>query len=204
MPRTKLTDQQIAEFKAELVDAATRLFVNHGYAGVTMRAIARELTCSPMKAYRYFGDKDEVFAMVRTAAYQSFGKSQQEAYFSASDPTERLTALGRAYYDYATKNQLQYRLMFELLQPNPDGYPELSEASRAAMTPLRTVVSELIAQGTLKGDTDLITNAIWSGVHGVVSLHLAGKLLRQPNISELEETMMASVFLGLKLIGDNS
>jgi hypothetical protein len=35
-----------------------------------------------MKAYCYFGGKDEIFAMVRTAAYQAFGESQHNAYFS--------------------------------------------------------------------------------------------------------------------------
>jgi AcrR family transcriptional regulator len=199
VPRGKLTEKQIAEFKSQLAAAATRLFMSDGYAGVTMRAIARELDCSPMKAYRYFGDKEEVFALVRTVAYQSFGESQKTAYFSEDTSLERLRALGIAYLEYATENPLQYRLMFELLQPNPSGHPELREARIAAMKPLRTAISELVDQGVFHEDVDLLTNIFWSAVHGVVSLHLAGKLLNRVSAAELEEALTTAIFLGLSV-----
>ncbi len=197
MTRVKLTEEQITEFKLQLVKAATRLFVKTGYGGVTMRAIARELGCSPMKAYRYFGDKDEVFAMVRTAAYQAFGESQKNAYFSKDDILERLVELGTAYYRYAAENPLQYRLMFEFFQPDPVGYPALQEAETAAMKPLRTVVGELVEQGVFHGDPDLLTHVFWSAVHGVVSLNLAGKLGKRVDPAAVETAVAGAIFRGL-------
>lgn len=197
MTRVRLTEEQISEFKLQLVTAATRLFVKTGYSGVTMRAIAIELGCSPMKAYRYFGDKDEVFAMVRTAAYQAFGESQKSAYFSTDDAMERLSELGLAYYRYAAENPLQYRLMFEFFQPDPVGYPELQEAETAAMKPLRTAVGELVEQGIFHADADLLTHVIWSAVHGVVSLNLAGKLGKRVDPAAVETAVAGAIFLGL-------
>jgi len=197
MTRVKLTEEQISEFKLQLVTAATRLFVKNGYTGVTMRAIAKELGCSPMKAYRYFGDKDEVFAMVRTAAYQAFGESQQNAYFSKDNALERLTELGLAYYRYADENPLQYRLMFEFFQPDPVGYPELQEAETAAMKPLRTAVGELVEQEIFQGDADLLTHVIWSAVHGVVSLNLSGKLGKRVDPVAVETAVTSVIFQGL-------
>ena len=197
MARVKLTDEQIAEFKLQLVVVATRLFAKNGYAGVTMRAIAKELNCSPMKAYRYFGDKNEIFAMVRIAAYRAFGESQKNAYFSRDNVLERLTELGKAYYRYAAENPLQYRLMFELFQPDPVGYPELQEAETAAMDPLRTVIAEMVAQQTFHGDVDVLTHVFWSAVHGVVSLNLAGKLGKRVNPEEVEMEVNDAIFRGL-------
>jgi AcrR family transcriptional regulator len=197
MARSKLTEEQIAEFKSQLVTAATRLFVNDGYAGVTMRAIAKELNCSPMKAYRYFGDKDEVFAVVRTAAFQSFAETQKNAYFSEENSVDRLSALGAAYFLYASENPLQYRLMFELLQSDPAGHPELEEARIAAMKPLRVAISELVEQGTFENDVDLLTNVFWAGVHGTVSLSLAGKLLNNTDAELLGHTLTTALFAGL-------
>lgn len=197
MARIKLTEEQIADFKEQLASAATRLFVKQGYAGVTMRAIATDLGCSPMKAYRYFGDKAEIFAMVRTVAYQTFGESQKNAYFSKDTSLERLSALGNAYFNYAVENPLQYRLMFELLEPNPDGYPELQQAGIDAMKPLRTAIAELVEQGIFNDDVDLLTNIFWSAVHGVVSLNLSGKLLPGTNANEVEEAVANAVFRGL-------
>lgn len=197
MARTKLTDEQIAEFKQQLVTVATRLFVKHGYAGVTMRAIAKELGCSTMKAYRYFGDKEEIFVVVRTVAYRDFGASQKSAYFSEQQALERLVELGRAYYRYAAEHPLQYRLMFELFQPDPVGYPELQEAETAAMMPLRTVVAELIAQQIFHGDVDILTHVFWSAVHGVVSLNLAGKLGKGVDPAVVEMAVTDAIFRGL-------
>ena len=197
MARVKLTDDQIAEFKLQLVVVATRLFAKNGYSGVTMRAIAKELDCSPMKAYRYFGDKNEIFAMVRIEAYRAFGESQKNAYFSRDNVLERLSELGKAYYRYAAENPLQYRLMFELFQPDPVGYPELQEAETAAMKPLRTVITEMVSQGTFHGDADVLTHVFWSAVHGVVSLNLAGKLGKRVNPEEVEMEVNDAIFRGL-------
>jgi len=197
MARIKLSEQQISEFKLKLVAVATRLFVKKGYAGVTMRAIARELDCSPMKAYRYFGGKDEIFAMVRTAAYQAFGESQNIAYFAKNNSLERLVELGNAYYRYAAENPLQYRLMFELFQPDPEGYPELQEAESAAMKPLHTVIAEMIDQKIFSGDADTLTHVFWSSVHGVVSLNLAGKLNKRVDSTVIEEAVASAIFRGL-------
>ncbi len=204
MARTRLTEEQIAGFKQELAQAATRLFVRDGYAGVTMRAIASELGCSPMKAYRYVGDKNEIFAMARTLAYRAFGDSQKEAYLSGENARERLRELGRAYFRYARENPLPYRLMFELLEPNPPGHPELEQAGIEAMKPLRTAVAELIDQGVLSGDADLLTNLFWSGVHGVVSLNLAGKLFPGSDTEALEEAMPFALMTGLVSRDDGS
>jgi AcrR family transcriptional regulator len=197
MARVKLTDEQIAEFKLQLVAVATRLFAKNGYTGVTMRAIAKELNCSPMKAYRYFGDKNEIFAMVRIAAYQAFGESQRNAYFSRDNVLERLSELGLAYYHYAAENPLQYRLMFELFQPDPEGYPELQQAETAAMEPLRTVIAEMVSRGTFHGNADVLTHVFWSGVHGVVSLNLAGKLGKRVDPKEVEKEVNDAIFRGL-------
>jgi AcrR family transcriptional regulator len=197
MARVKLTDEQIAEFKRQLVEVATRLFAKNGYAGVTMRAIAREMNCSPMKAYRYVGHKEEIFAMVRIAAYRAFGASQKNAYFSRDNLLERLTELGQAYYHYAAENPLQYRLMFELFQPDPVGYPGLQEAQAEALEPLRTVIAELVNAGTFKGNVDVLTHVFWSAVHGVVSLNLAGKLGKRVDSKEVEKEVNKAIFRGL-------
>ncbi|HJL61894.1 MAG TPA: TetR/AcrR family transcriptional regulator [Pseudomonadales bacterium] len=201
MARVKLTDEQISEFKQQLVTAATRLFVKNGYAGVTMRAIAKKLKCSPMKAYRYFGDKDEIFMMVRTAAYLSFAESQQKAYFSKTSALERLVEIGVAYFQYARENPLQYRLMFEFFQPDPVTYPQLREAENESMKPLHTVVVELINQGTFKAapDPDIQTHVIWSAVHGVVSLGLTGKLSKHVDPADVEQAVRNVLFLGLAI-----
>ena len=64
MPRY-LTEQDIADFRAELCKVATERFARHGYEGVTMRQLAEALGCSPKTPYRYFKDKADILAGAR-------------------------------------------------------------------------------------------------------------------------------------------
>src|SRR5262245_40761565 len=101
MGRSALTADDHAAFRAAMRDVATRRFAKLGEAGVTMRGLADDLGCSAMTPYRYFRDRDEIFAMVRVAAIEAFGEAQERAYATESDPVRRLAALGRAYVAYA-------------------------------------------------------------------------------------------------------
>ena len=75
-------------------------------------------------------------------------------------------------------NPNQYRFMF--MTPHP--VPEASDLSIDGSNPdqdayafLRAMVAEAIAAGRLRDDCDdpdLVAQTLWSGVHGLVSLHL--------------------------------
>lgn len=196
MPRAALSSEQIDEFRERLVEAATRLFAQHGYDGVTLRGIASELGCSPMTPYRYFEDKAEIFAAVRTAAFSSFADAQAACCADGGEPLEILTALGHAYVQFALDHPDAYRLMFELGQPNPDGFPELQAASIRAISSLRDWMGRAVDAGIVAGDPDILTPVFWSGMHGLVSLHLAGKLVFGASIDQLLEPVLQTLFLG--------
>jgi AcrR family transcriptional regulator len=163
MGRQALSAAEIEGFRERLVEVATHLFARRGYEGVTLRAISEELGCSPMTPYRYFRGKDEIFAAVRSAAYNDFAATQEAARATSPDPTAQLTALGRAYIRFALERPDAYRLMFELGQPDPDGYPELRDAELRAWAPLRGGVGAAVAAGALAGDPDEIAHVFWGG-----------------------------------------
>ncbi len=55
---------QAGDTKAELLAAALRLFARHGYAGTSIRAIAREVGLSESVLYAHFGSKRAIFEAV--------------------------------------------------------------------------------------------------------------------------------------------
>ena len=92
----------MAEFRERLVDAAERLFAEHGLEAVTMRQLAAELGVSPMTPYRYFADKDAILAAVRARAFNRHAEALELAFEArAPTPLERANAVGRAYVDFA-------------------------------------------------------------------------------------------------------
>jgi AcrR family transcriptional regulator len=199
MTRAALSPEQIDDFRDCLVAAATRLFARRGYDGVTLRAIASELGCSPMTPYRYFRDKAAIFAAVRTAAYASFADAQEACCEEPAGPVQVLGDLGRAYVQFAVDHPDAYRLMFELGQPDPDGVPELRAAELRSITPLREWMGRAIDAGLVAGDPDVLTHLFWSGVHGIASLHLAGKLGFGCGIDDLLEPVLRTLFVGNRL-----
>ncbi|MGO4815505.1 TetR/AcrR family transcriptional regulator, partial [Cupriavidus sp. 2MCAB6] len=74
-----LTQDEIETFKARLCAVAERRFAEGGVASVSMRQLAEEMGCSPMTPYRYFKDKEDILAAVRTAAFDRFAAALEAA-----------------------------------------------------------------------------------------------------------------------------
>ena len=100
MPR-ELTSEEITSYRNELCSVATRSFAENGYAGVTLRSIAKELGCSPMTPYRYFKNKDEIFAAVREQAFERFSQRVESVEPDISNPSERIRAAAKEYVHFA-------------------------------------------------------------------------------------------------------
>ena len=188
MPRSALSPDQLAEFRSEICASATRLFAEHGYDGVTMRALAASLGCSPMTPYRYFANKAEIFDAVRKAAFARFAVAQEAAAATESEPVPQLRALGRAYVQFARDEPHAYRIMFEL--DPPDQPPPTRDEELRAWSALRGSVGAAVEVGALEGDPDVIAHLFWSGVHGLVTLHLAGKLVLGQDLDTLTDAFM--------------
>ena len=185
MARAVLTVEELGAFRGRAVDAATRLFAERGYRGVTLRSLAMELGVSPMTPYRYFENKEELFAMVRTEAFRRFADAQRDAVAGIEDPGDALRVLGRAYVSFALDEPDAYHIMFELLQAPAGTYPELARA----FSHLHAAVKASVEAGLLEGESLPRAHYLWAQIHGLVSLHLAGKLVMGCSLEELISTV---------------
>jgi AcrR family transcriptional regulator len=154
-----------------------RMFSRDGYEAVTMRSVADALGVSAMTPYRYLDGKEGLFALVRTEAFRRFAdRLEAELAVAGADPMIRLYRLKRAYVAFAVDEPDAYRIMFELRQPDPAGVAELTAQSRRSFGALHRTVAEAVAAGALIGDSLTLAHLLWASTHGLVSLHLAGKL----------------------------
>ncbi|MFN7942347.1 MAG: TetR/AcrR family transcriptional regulator [Thermoanaerobaculia bacterium] len=166
------------ELRDKILAAARELFAADGYEAVTMRRIAEAIEYSPTAIYLHFADKLDV---LRACCQEDFGalaaKFQRIA--KIADPVERLAATGKAYAEFAFQHPNHYRLMF--MTPHPPIAPDSTELERGnpeqdAYAFLKWTVSEAVAAGRFRSelaDLELLSQVIWSGVHGVVSLRIA-------------------------------
>src|SRR5215213_1829552 len=122
MPRV-LTEADVADFRERLCAAAERLFAEQGPDAVTMRQLAAELGVSPMTPYRYFRDKEEILAAVRTNGFNRFAEALEKARASVQGARAKGAAVGEAYVNFAFEHPHTYKLMFDLNQPLDANYP---------------------------------------------------------------------------------
>jgi AcrR family transcriptional regulator len=197
MPRV-LTETDVADFRGRLCAAAERLFAEKGPDAVTMRQLAAELGVSPMTPYRYFQDKDDILAAVRTNGFNQFAAALEKARDGAKSARAKAAAVGDAYVRFAFEHPHTYKLMFDLNQPVGESeYPELAEAGRRANVTMSAWVRDQIAAGEMVGDPEAIGAMFWAATHGVVVLEMAGKLPAGA-ARDLHHQISATLAKGLK------
>ena len=175
MPRV-LTESDVADFRDRLCEVAEQLFAERGPEAVTMRQLASALGVSPMTPYRYFKDKDDILAAVRTAGFDRFAEALEAAYAKPGDARARGAAVGEAYVTFAFEHPQTYKLMFDMYQPNEADYPELARSANRARATMSQYVRSLVESGHLAGDPVRIGEMFWASTHGCIVLEMVGKL----------------------------
>lgn len=176
MPRV-LSESDVADFRERLCDAAEKLFAEKGPDAVTMRQLASELGVSPMTPYRYFTDKEDILAAVRTNGFNRFAESLEGALANTQGSAKaKSSAVGEAYLNFAFEHPQTYKLMFDLNQPHEKDYPDLVAAASRANAMRSAYIKGLVEAGVMEGDPEEIGRMYWAATHGAVTLELAGKL----------------------------
>ncbi|HET9924801.1 MAG TPA: TetR/AcrR family transcriptional regulator [Methylomirabilota bacterium] len=198
MPKN-LSATEVDAFRARLCAVAQRLFAKRGVDGVSMRQLADALGCSPMTPYRYFRNKEEILAAVRTAAFDRFASALEGVLGEArGDLRAQGHATGEAYIRFALSEPEAYRLMFDLSQPHPDRYPELVRATTRARQMMSASLEQLVKAGIFVGDPQLLGHVFWATMHGLVVLHLAGKLPAKPDFRTIQQEAMRLLVAGAR------
>lgn len=79
--------------------AAAELFVERGYAGTSMRDIARRVGLLPGSIYYYFSTKDDLFVAVNQEGFSQITRRIEAALEKISPPWDRLEAACAAHLD---------------------------------------------------------------------------------------------------------
>ena len=198
MPKN-LSATEVDAFRARLCAVAQRRFAKQGVHGVSMRQLAEALGCSPMTPYRYYRNKEEILAAVRAAAFDRFAGALEGAVKKArGDLRAQGQAVGEAYIRFALGEPEAYRLMFDLSQPHPDRYPELVRATTRARHMMSASLERLVQAGIFAGDPQLLGHVFWATMHGLVVLHLAGKLPAKPEFRTIQREAMRLLVAGAR------
>jgi AcrR family transcriptional regulator len=193
MPRATLSDLEMERMRRRLAQGALELYAAQGTEAVSFRDLAQHLGISHTLPYRYFDNKDALFAQVRTDCFRELLRLMRAADPRGEPAPARLYALGYAIVDYVKAHPAQYRLMFSLQQPQLELYPELLQVRRDAFGYLVEVADTGVREGSLRGNALTLIHLCWVSVHGLLTLHAAGQLLHGRSLDQLMPPLLDTV-----------
>ncbi len=185
--------------RAEILAAAERIFVEHGYEGATIRKIADEVGLSSTALYMHFAEKGEMLHEICRNAFEQLLAVNQRIVAETGAPEDRLRRMLEAYVDFGFANPNAYRLIY-LTRPVEarDGAETAAQQLGAELfRSFEVVVEDVAAAGRLRGDPKVAAQIFWAGAHGIVSLVITKPYFDWAERSVLTDQMAAALFSGL-------
>ncbi|MFM1959770.1 MAG: hypothetical protein RL588_1287 [Pseudomonadota bacterium] len=168
---------QGAERRQEILDAALALYAERGVQGVSTREIAAAVGISQPALYAHFRSLDELRAEVCAQAFAELRRRQAAQGETEAQPRDGFLRTCRTYIDFGLEQPDAYRVAFMLEKPrsDPDAHDaRILAAGLEAFGEFRRRIEGLSAAGvTRPGDLTLLTQSLWAGLHGLVSLLIA-------------------------------
>lgn len=211
-----------AQVRREVKEAALRQLAEAGPGALSISAIGKHLGVSGPALYRYFASRDDLLTELVIDAYHDLANALAAATSQVTDnsPRGRFEALARAYRRWALAEPHRYRLLFGPPLPGYAAHAQrLVEASWAAMNlllevlralaagaaaPAAPLASELTAWARphdprIDAATALRAVLIWSQLHGIVSLEIAGNFASMHiDADQLFEIQLTAILASLR------
>ncbi|MEU6540452.1 TetR/AcrR family transcriptional regulator [Streptomyces sp. NPDC047000] len=195
-------DRYRAQVRAEIKEHAWEQIAGSGASALSLNAIARRMGMTGPALYRYFGSRDELITALVTDAYRSVADTCLAAAAapdaSHASGADRLRTLAHALRNWALADPHRYFLIYGTPVPGYHAPEDVTLIAAEIMAVLLDVCAALPADGGEAGpdeagfDAHLAGHrewdrghpapapvlrralAVWTRLHGALSLELAG------------------------------
>jgi AcrR family transcriptional regulator len=189
--------------EAQIVELGRRHLIQHGAAGLSLRAIARDLGMVSSAVYRYVSSRDELLTLLLIDAYSDLAEAVNRARDTMPETwSDDVIAIAHAVRHWAVDQPASWALLYG--SPVP-GYHAPAERTVGPGTRVIGAFFDAVAAGIATGDI-MLTNyaapqplsadferlrhefgfpgddpviakcfAIWAGVVGAISLEVFGQ-----------------------------
>lgn len=159
--------------KAELVSAALALLDEQGIEGVGIRQIARRVGVAHSAPANHFKNKQALFTALATQCFADLNCLLDEQVSPALDLSAAVHGICQCLLNYALTSPHRYSLMWR-----KDCVDTQNAELDAAMETVYQKLLSVLASHTQAKQVDIESQAIaiWSLIHGYVSLRLDGSL----------------------------
>ncbi len=197
-----------AMMREEILEAARKIVQEHGFEGLAMRPLGREVGVTAPTLYDYFPSKEAVVGALFLQGIALLHEAFDKAEANLTSGAARLQAIFNAYREFGVQQPDLYQLMFGRIDLSFK--PDEAAIERAGTIPERAirVVQDAMDLGEIRqGDVGQIMNAIWVMAHGHVTLEVNGFCEKGPKFRdgfEMYQDNFWMLFSGLEPRADGS
>lgn len=190
MKHIKRRERESSEIRRKIIESARSLFLNQGYAEVSMRKIADQIEYSPTTIYHYFSNKEavvrELLVEGNTLFLQALQQRVDEAQAAGLNALDTLKTVSDAYVRFGTANPEYYNILFISNLESVSLVSLIDSGRFKGFELLETGLKAAMEEGCImQGDERLIARSVWSMLHGLTSLLLNFELPMAKSNDEL-------------------
>ncbi|MCQ9131643.1 MULTISPECIES: TetR/AcrR family transcriptional regulator [Streptomyces] len=156
-----------------IVATARELAEQQGWDAVTTRRLAERIEYSQPVLYSHFRGKREIIGAVALQGAAELAVALRAATSAADGRRARVTALARAYLDFAERHPAVYDALFQLDGGLAYAREDTPEPLKDAFAALLECLGEVAGDGVHPG---VFTEVVWASLHGIATLTRAGRL----------------------------
>ena len=143
--------------EAQIIELGRRHLVEHGAAGLSLRAIARDLGMVSSAVYRYVSSRDELLTLLLVDAYSELADAVDRARDAMPDVwSDDVVAIAHAARNWAIAHPASWALLYG--SPVP-GYHAPAERTVGPGTRVVGALFDAVAAGIATGDIKLTNYA---------------------------------------------
>jgi AcrR family transcriptional regulator len=168
--------------RAEIVDAAEKVFAVIGFDNATMEEIARRARLSRALLYVYFRDKEELHFAICERAMIKLAESFRAAVARQDLGLEQIEAVGRAYLAFAQEFPVYFEACshFEAHSAQLSSLGTNEAACLEAAARVHAVAAQAIETGMRDGSIRkdignpvIVSYTLWGFLHGIIQVSTA-------------------------------
>jgi AcrR family transcriptional regulator len=167
--------RQRQQLRSGILAAAREIAASEGWRAVTIRKIAARVEYSPPVIYEYFDSKEALLLELMRVGYAGQMEAVEKARNASDDPEEALLAMARAWCRFAFESPDLYQVMYGL---GGVSFPvtELRKEGEKIAETMSEVLAQVLAKNGKEEDVWEKVTLAWGSLHGLVALHMAGRI----------------------------
>ncbi len=176
----------LEEIREMVLDTAETIVINNGYSTLTVRKIAMDIGYTVGSIYMVFANMADLTLHIKANTVDELTLQLQQV--RVSPPEQQIADLAKAYLHFAAQNFNRWTLIYMPDAETPEWYRQKIDG---AFSLVEAQFAQLAPDSSAQQHNQA-ARALWSGVHGICTLSLTGKLDAE-DINDVENALILLV-----------